>query len=158
VIRVLFVCTGNICRSPMAEGVLRGRAAAHGLDRHVETDSAGTHDYHVGEPPDHRAQASARARGYDLSGQRARRVRAEDFELFDYLVALDRGHLAHLRRLCPPGREDRLHLLLDFADRSGGDVPDPYYGDDADFEIALDLVERGVDGILALIREAHPTR
>lgn len=155
-IKVLFVCTGNICRSSMAEGALLGRAVRDGPGDCIAADSAGTHGYHVGEPPDHRAQATARTRGYDLSGQRARRVETADFDDFDYVVALDHGHLCHLERLCPPGRDDRLHLLMAFADGPGGDVPDPYYGGGGDFEHALDLIERGIDGMLSVIRESHP--
>jgi len=155
-IKVLFVCTGNICRSSMAEGALLGRAVRDDPGDCIAADSAGTHGYHVGEPPDHRAQATARARGYDLSGQRARRVETADFDDFDYIVALDRGHLRHLERLCPPGRDDRLHLLMAFADSHGSDVPDPYYGGGGDFEHALDLIERGIDGMLSVIRESHP--
>ncbi len=152
-IRVLFVCTGNICRSAMAEGVLTALVERHGLTDLVAADSAGTHDYHAGDPPDHRAIRTARARGYELSRQRARRLHAGDFAEFDYVVALDRGHLAHLERLCPEGHEDRIHLLLSFAD--GGDVPDPYYGEGPDFEYALDLIEAGVDAILARIKAIH---
>jgi len=152
-IRVLFVCTGNICRSPTAEGVLRVRAERAGLGGHVAVGSAGTHDYHVDEPPDRRAQAAARRRGYDLSDQRARRIAADDFSSFDYVVALDQGHYAHLKRRAPGPAQDRIHLLMDFAaDPGAGDVPDPYYGGTADFEHALDLIEAAVDGLLDHIR------
>jgi protein-tyrosine phosphatase len=155
-IKVLFVCSGNICRSPMAEGVLQALAARNGIDDCIAVDSAGTNGYHIGEPPDRRAQATARARGYDLSEQRARRVAAVDFDTFDYIVGLDRGHMRQLGALCPPGREDRLHLLMAFAGDRGGDVPDPYYGGGNGFEHALDLIERGIAGLFSSIRESHP--
>ena len=121
--RVLFVCTGNICRSPTAEGVLRLLLEKSALHERVEVDSAGTHDYHVGEPPDRRAIAHAGRRGYDISSFRARQVSADDFETFDVLIAMDRGHLRILERLCPPEHRHKLRLFL--AER---DVPDPYYG------------------------------
>ncbi len=145
--KVLFVCTGNICRSPTAEGVLRGLAEKQGMALHVE--SRGTHDYHVGEPPDERAQRHARRRGYDLSGQRARHVAGEDFVRFDIIVAMDRGHLRLLERACPP--EHRYKLRLCVADR---DVPDPYYGGPEGFEGVLDLVEEGCRRLLDEIKTA----
>ncbi len=150
---VLFVCTGNICRSPIAEGVLRTRLTAAGLDGRVEVDSAGTHGYHVGEPPDDRAVARAARRGYDIAGLRARRLAPEDYGRFDLLLAMDRGHLQIMRHLCPPERADRLALFLDFAPEDSGlkgrEVPDPYYGAGDDFERVLDLVEHGCEGLLA---------
>ena len=139
---ILFVCTGNICRSPTAEGVLRGMAAQKGMALRVE--SAGTHGYHVGEPPDARAQEHARRRGYDLSAQRARRVAARDFEEFDLILAMDRGHLAILGHACPPAHRHKLRLLL-----AEGDVPDPYYGGPEGFERVLDLVEAACRELLA---------
>jgi protein-tyrosine phosphatase len=143
--KVLFVCTGNICRSPTAEGIFREMARREGLRVHVE--SAGTHDYHVGEPPDERAQHHAKRRGYDLSQQRARHVAKDDFEAFDLIVAMDRGHLRLLQRACPPQHREKLRLLL--ADR---DVPDPYYGGPDGFEQVLDLVEAACRDLLAEIR------
>ncbi len=143
--KILFVCTGNICRSPTAEGVLRELARREGLPVHVE--SRGTHDYHVGEPPDERAQHHAKRRGYDLSGQRARHVAKSDFEVFDLIVAMDRGHLRLLQRACPPQHREKLRLFL--ADR---DVPDPYYGGADGFEQVLDLVEVACRDLLAEIR------
>jgi len=144
---VLFVCTGNICRSPTAEGVLRRLAHEAGLA--LEVDSAGTHDYHVGELPDERAVAHAQRRGYDLARLRARRIERGDFERFDLVLGMDRGHLRLLERLCPPGQRGKLGLLLDFAPALGErDVPDPYYGGPEDFERVLDLVEAATRGLI----------
>ena len=140
-VRVLFVCTGNICRSPTAEGVLRHLAKKAGVEVHVE--SAGTGGWHVGNPPDARAQHHARGRGYDLSAQRARQVAARDFEVFDLIVAMDRGHLAALRTQCPPEHREKLRLLV-----PGRDVPDPYHGGDEGFERVLDMVETACAGLL----------
>ncbi|MDQ2102708.1 low molecular weight protein-tyrosine-phosphatase [Azospirillum isscasi] len=147
---VLFVCTGNICRSPTAEGLFRAHLRKAGLDGRVSVDSAGTHGYHAGEPPDPRSIEAARRRGADLSPLRARQVSAADFERFDLILALDRGHLGQLRRMAPPGRHDRLHLFLDFAaGLEGRDVPDPYYGDEALFAQVLDLIDTGARALLA---------
>jgi protein-tyrosine phosphatase len=143
--KVLFVCTGNICRSPTAEGVLKEMAHQHGVDLQVE--SRGTHDYHVGEPPDDRAQDHAKRRGYDLSAQRAKHVSKRDFEEFDLVLAMDRGHLRMLQRLCPPQHARKVRLLLAEAD-----VPDPYYGGPEGFEQVLDLVEAACRGLLGEMR------
>jgi len=132
--RILFVCTGNICRSPTAEAVLRRMAEQAGVEVHVE--SAGTGDWHVGRPPDERAQHHAHGRGYDLSAQRARQVAQRDFEAFDLIVAMDRGHLAALQAQCPRHHHAKLRLLV-----PGRDVPDPYYGGAEGFERVLDMVE-----------------
>jgi low molecular weight protein-tyrosine phosphatase len=139
--RILFVCTGNICRSPTAEGVLRHLAKELGIELHVE--SAGIGDWHVGEPPDQRAQHHAKGRGYDLSAQRARQVRQLDFEQFDLVVAMDRGHLELLRERCPPLHRAKLRMLV-----QGHDVPDPYYGGPEGFERVLDMVEAACLGLL----------
>jgi protein-tyrosine phosphatase len=146
-LRVLFVCTGNLCRSPTAEGAFRHFAAEAGLD--AVADSAGTRGFHFGHRPDRRAVRTAAARGIDLGDQRARKVERSDFDAFDLIVALDAGHLRRLERLQPPNTPAKLRLLLDFApDWAGQDVPDPYYGGDRGFEHALDLIEAGVRGII----------
>lgn len=149
---VLFVCMGNICRSPTAQGVFEQKAASRGLGDRIHVDSAGTHAYHVGEPPDSRSSAAARRRGIDLSSQRARRVSDEDFASFDLVVAMDSDNLAALRARCPDALADRLHLMLSFAsDLDVRDVPDPYYGGESGFEQVLDLVEKASDGLLEQI-------
>ena len=147
---VLFVCTGNICRSPTAEAVFRHRAVESGLADKLVIDSAGTHGYHVGEPPDSRAIAAARARGVKMDDLRARRIAPEDFDTFDLILAMDSGHRGILQRMdAQGGRPAKLSLFLDFAPDSGlTDVPDPYYGGTGDFEHVLDLVENGVAGLL----------
>jgi protein-tyrosine phosphatase len=150
---VLFVCTGNICRSPTADGVLRRLVKDAGLEARVRVDSAGTHDYHVGEPPDERAQQHARRRSYDLGALRARQVLAGDFEAFDLILAMDRGHLRILRRLAPPEHRHKLRLFMEFASaREVDEVPDPYYGGAAGFERVLDMVEDAARGILEDLR------
>ena len=150
--RILFFCMGNICRSPTAEGVMRAKLAAAGLD--VEVDSAGTHGYHVGAPPDERSQEHAALRGYDLSTLRARKLVAEDFARFDLVLAMDDDNLAIAERLCPPNQRHRLMLLMDYAPDTGKrHVPDPYDGGAAGFEAVLDLVEAACDGLVATLRK-----
>lgn len=152
-IRVLFVCMGNICRSPTAEGVFKHLVAAEGLAGRIASDSAGTHDYHIGAPPDARSQAAAAQRGYDLSPLRARQVSVQDFADFDYVLAMDEANRAALRRLCPAQYRDRVKLFLEFAPDSGRrEVPDPYYGGSQGFEEVLDLVESAAHGLLQHIR------
>jgi protein-tyrosine phosphatase len=152
-VRVLFVCTGNICRSPTAEGVLRALAGDAGLADRIEVDSAGTHGYHVGDPPDPRAVERARLRGYDLSGLRARQFEVRDFEDFDLIVAMDRGHHGLLLSLCRTDWVARLHLFQDFAAEAGPrDIPDPYYGGIADYDLALDLIEPGAAALLEALK------
>jgi protein-tyrosine phosphatase len=149
-LRILFVCTGNICRSPTAEAVFRHLVEAEGLAGRVEADSAGTHGYHVGEPPDERSQAVAARRGYSMAGQVARRVAPDDFEAFDLILAMDRGHLRILEGMAPPHAADKVRLFLDFAPGAGlSDVPDPYYGGAQGFEQVLDLIEAASRGVLA---------
>jgi protein-tyrosine phosphatase len=151
--RLLFVCTGNICRSPVAEGVFRRLADQAGLSQRVTVDSAGTGDWHLGEPPDERAQAAAWRRGIDISGLRARRLAASDFRRFDLLIAMDRGHLRTLERAAPTGARAELRLFLDTAPELGtAEVPDPYYDDEPAFESMLDLIEAGCRGLLASLR------
>jgi protein-tyrosine phosphatase len=141
-ISVLVVCTGNICRSPTGEGVLRHQARARGLDDRIQVASAGTHDYHVGDPPDPRTLKHAAKRGYDFSAQRAAQVTEQDFHDFDYILAMDRTHLRILRAMEPPGGKAKLGLFLDASGKwKGEDVPDPYYGGAAGFEQVLDMVE-----------------
>lgn len=153
-VKVLFVCTGNICRSPTADGVFRALVAAEGLAGRIEVDSAGTHAYHVGEPPDRRSTEAARKRGYELKDLRARALKKSDFAEFDLLLAMDRGHLDIMRRACPPDLQDRLVLFLSFAPQLGlQDVPDPYYGAGDGFERVLDMIEAGSVGLMAHIRE-----
>lgn len=155
-IRVLFVCMGNICRSPTAQGVFEALLEREGLADRIEVDSAGTHAYHVGEPPDPRAQEAARNRGVELAHQRARRVAESDFLEFHYVVAMDQSNLEDLRALCHPDYEERLHLFMSFApDYRETDVPDPYYGGRQGFERVLDMIEQAAAGLLEDIRRRH---
>ena len=149
---VLFVCTGNICRSPTAEGVARKLLIEAGLDARVTVDSAGLGGWHAGDPPDPRAIESARLRGYDLSAQRARRFGRADFDDFALIVGMDRGHVEQLRARRPGGAAGEVRLFLEFLASDdpdfGDDVPDPYYGGMADYELSLDLIERGLPGLI----------
>jgi len=147
--RVLLVCMGNICRSPTAEGVLRRQVEDRGLAAVIDVDSAGTHGYHVGEAPDARAIAAAARRGYDLRKLRARKLRREDFAAFDLVLAMDRDNLANLLDICPPEYRHRVSLFLAYARRAPTDeVPDPYYGPEAGFDLVLDLVEDAALGLI----------
>jgi protein-tyrosine phosphatase len=155
-VKVLFVCMGNICRSPTAEGVFAKLVHDEGLEEFIEIDSAGTHAYHVGEPPDSRAQRSSLARGIDISLLRARRARAEDFDYFDYVLAMDEDNYQHLLAICPEYHQQKLQLFLDYAPHlEYREVPDPYYGGGKGFELVLDMVELASQGLLAHIRLHH---
>lgn len=150
--RVLFVCLGNICRSPTAEAVLRDLASRHAPELALEVDSAGTHAYHEGSPPDSRTVAAAHRRGIDMSGLRARVVEAVDFERFDLLLAMDEPVYERLRRIAPAGQAGRVRLFLDYAPNlNRREVPDPYYGGETGFEEVLDLVDEAARGLLAAL-------
>ena len=151
---ILFICMGNICRSPTADGVLRHKIHLLGLTDQVRVDSAGTHNYHPGSPPDERSQAHALRRGYDLSALRARQVQSDDFARFDLILAMDHDNLALLQRACPEPHRHKLQRLTEFCQRyTSAEVPDPYYGGGAGFETVLDLVEDACDGLLALLQQ-----
>ncbi len=157
--RILFVCMGNICRSPTAEGVFRAHARRHAPGLDLEIDSAGTHAYHVGEPPDPRTIDAAARRGIDLASLRARQVNAEDFERFDLIVAMDRLNHATLLDRSPPEHHGRIRTLLEFAGKTApADVPDPYYGGAKGFDDVLDLIESAVEGLLAEVRHRSEIR
>jgi protein-tyrosine phosphatase len=152
-IRVLFVCLGNICRSPTAEGVFRKLVQEQGLAKRVEIDSAGTHAYHVGAPPDARAQQAARRRGFDLSGLRGRQATARDIEQFDYVLAMDRENHENLLDICPDGLKHKIRLFMEFAPvRPEQEVPDPYFGGPSGFDRVLDMIEEAAAGLLEDIR------
>jgi protein-tyrosine phosphatase len=149
---VLFVCMGNICRSPTAEGVFRERVARAGMAGRILIASAGTGDWHVGEPPDRRAIAHAARRGYDLSKLRARQVCEDDFQRFRWILAMDRGNLRELTSMRPPEHEGHLGLFLELAPTLGvAEIPDPFYGGADGFERALDLIEAAIDSLLERI-------
>jgi protein-tyrosine phosphatase len=157
--RILFVCMGNICRSPTAEGVFRQRVSEQALDLGIEIDSAGTHDYHVGDPPDRRAIAAAARRGIDLRSLRARQVADADFEHFDLILAMDRLNHVTLLDRSPAPFHDRIRLFLQYAPAAGmEDIPDPYYGGPAGFEQVLDLVEEASAGLIAQLLETRKPR
>jgi protein-tyrosine phosphatase len=153
-VKILFVCLGNICRSPTAEAVLRTLAAREAPELGIEVDSAGTAAYHVGSPPDPRTRAAAARRGYDLERLRARVIEAGDFERFDLILAMDEENLRVLRRRAPAPVHERLRLFLEFAPQQDlREVPDPYYGGPNGFEEVLDLVEAAARGLLAHLRQ-----
>jgi len=150
VLRILMVCMGNICRSPTAEAVLRRKLRERGLDGQVHVDSAGTHGWHAGAPPDARSQVHASRRGYDLSELRARSLVAVDFDRFDLVLVMDDENLAHARELCPPAAWPRIRRLMSYAAAGAPlEVPDPYAGGADGFERVLDLIEQACDGLLA---------
>lgn len=149
---VLFVCTANICRSPMAEGVLRKILASRGVAERFDIDSAGTHEYYTGKPPYPHAVACAKARGYDITHLVARRIRAHDFDHFDLILGMDRSNLASLKAMCPTRSKQKIELLLDYGDEyHGKDVPDPYGREFKDFNLALDMIEDGCRGLADLL-------
>ncbi|HML91640.1 low molecular weight protein-tyrosine-phosphatase [Methyloceanibacter sp.] len=157
--RLLFACLGNICRSPMAEGVFRRVAEDAGQAHLFEIDSAGMGDWHKGQAPDHRAQKAALSRGVDISGQSARKVELEDFEEFDLILAMDGSNISDLYEIAPHAARHKIRRFLDFAPHlDEDDVPDPYYGGEEGFDHALDLIEAAAKGLLAeLAREREAT-
>lgn len=150
---VLFVCLGNICRSPTAEAVFKKKAAEAGLD--IDIDSAGTHGYHIGKPADKRSQAAGIERGYSFKGLKCRRVDESDFERFDYILAMDSSNLANLHGMAPGQHHNKIKLFLDFADVEDKEVPDPYYGGKRGFELVLDLIEEASDGLIVHIKQTQ---
>jgi len=145
---------GNICRSPTAHGVFRALVREEGMEKFIQIDSAGTHAYHVGEPPDRRAQATAKRRGIELGDLVARRVSEDDFHAFDYVVAMDQENFVSLSSICPDGLHHKLHLFMDFApEMRTREVPDPYYGGATGFERVFDLVDAASRGLLADLRQ-----
>jgi protein-tyrosine phosphatase len=152
--KVLFVCMGNICRSPTAQGVFRKMLAEAGLESSVRVESAGTHSYHVGEAPDARAQAAAKRRGVDISDIRARQVTQDDYRDFDLILAMDWENLSLLQQQCPRAHKHKLHLLMRFAgEHDAATVPDPYYGGPEGFNTVLDYVEDACQGLIEVVRK-----
>jgi protein-tyrosine phosphatase len=157
-ISVIFICMGNICRSPTAEAVFRHYVENAGLSEHILIDSAGTHDYHIGDPPDSRAQYAAQQRGYDMSKLRGRQVGEGDFRSFDFVLAMDKANLAILKRITPPDSNTQAQLFLEYArHHAEREVPDPYYGGSDGFECVLNMVEDAAQGLLEEIRQQHFT-
>ncbi len=149
---ILFVCTANICRSPMAEGVLRKMLAERGARGPFRIDSAGTHDYHVGKPPFPMAMEAAKARGYEIAGLKARQVRPDDFDRFDRILAMDRANLSYLQRIAPTRAKRHIELLLEYGDKYyRKNVPDPFGDEMAAFEKALDMIEDGCSGLVEVL-------
>ncbi len=147
--RLLFVCTGNICRSPTAEAVFRHQVAQQGLQDRFRIDSAGTHGYHIGDAPDHRSTATAKRRGVNMAGLAARKFTVQDFDDFDLILALDKGHFAHMKRMVPKDARAKLIMFLEHHPaRKSECVPDPYYGDQAGFDHVYDLIEQGNEALL----------
>ena len=155
-IKVLFCCMGNICRSPTAHGVFRQLVRDAGYADDIVIESCGTHAYHIGEPPDRRAQSAARRRGLDISDLRARQIKHSDFEDFDYILAMDRNNHDTLSSQCPAQHLHKLHMFLEYAlDAGRQEVPDPYYGGADGFDLVLDMVESGSRGLLDDIIAGH---
>lgn len=156
-IRILFICMGNTCRSPIAEGVARAVFARSGRDGNISFDSAGTHTPREGERPDPRARQVAASRGYDIAGLKSRRVRQEDFEKFDLILAMDKTNLANLIGICPSEHRHKVHLFLSYVDETcPPEVPDPYYGSLAGFQRVFDLCEQGAEALIqAVLSKPH---
>ena len=154
-VRVLFVCMGNICRSPTAQALFQEAVTAAGLDDEITTDSAGTHAYHIGNPPDARAIITALDREVDMTDLRARQVCEADFEQFNYVVAMDRDNLSLLEASCSPPEQHRLSLMLDWAEGWGDEVPDPYYGGNEGFIRVFDMLAEASQSLLAHIASSH---
>jgi len=155
-VSVLFVCLGNICRSPTAHGVFQGMVNGSGFGDAIQVDSAGTGDWHIGHSPDQRTAQVAASKGYDLSELRARLVTSEDFQLFDYVIAMDKANLSDLRAMQPADYRGYLGLFLDFSTQNGhSEVPDPYYGGEDGFELVFTLVEEASQGLLQHIQANH---
>lgn len=155
--KILFVCMGNICRSPTAQGVFKKKLAKHGLTGKYLADSAGTHSYHVGSPPDQRAAEAAARRGIDLSHQRARQVSQADFDVFDLLVAMDNSNYRDLLGMCDEAGIDKVHRMMDFArNKLFDEVPDPYYGGEHGFDRVLDLLEDACEGLIFQLEQKQP--
>jgi protein-tyrosine phosphatase len=151
---ILFVCLGNICRSPLAEGVFRSVLAERGMADDVLVDSAGMGDWHAGQAPDHRAIAVARANGLDISGQQARAITEEDFRRFDLILGMDRKNIRELNEIAPDAFRDRIHLFLEFAGRGEKEVPDPYFGDAAGFGETYRLIRAAAEGLADRLTQA----
>lgn len=155
-VKVLFVCMGNLCRSPLSQGVFEKLVADAGLSKLIQVDSAGTHTYYIDSHPDKRAQTIAKKRGYDISRQRARRLTSVDLENFDYLVAMDRDNMDYLKSNCPPGMESKLRLFMTFtADHRLEEIPDPFYGGLSGFERVVNLIEDATPGLVTEIRSRY---
>lgn len=154
-VNVLMVCLGNICRSPTAEAVFRAQVATRGLDASIQVDSAGTSDWHIGGAPDPRSQQAAAVRNYDLSSLQARQVQVEDFETFDYILAMDQSNYRDLLSICPPQEAHRVSLFLSHGDSNLIEVPDPYNSGPEGFELVLDLVENTCSSLLDEITRKH---
>lgn len=152
-VRILFVCLGNICRSPLAEGVLRELADRNGVVSAISVDSAGTGAWHVGDPPDHRSIVVARRHGIDISGLQARKISRDDFESYDLILGMDRDNVRTLRQLAPPGTEGRISLFLEYAAGRDQDVPDPYYDGPEAFERLYQMLEAGCSSLLDRLEE-----
>lgn len=154
-VKVLFVCMGNICRSPTAHGVFQSIVDVNGLGSRIEVDSAGTHSYHIDSPPDQRSQATAKTRGVELAGLRARRFVSDDFVEFDYLIGMDRANLADMLAIKPENSGAQANLMLEYSQKfDQQEVPDPYFGNDG-FDLVYDMIDDASQGLLREIRERH---